>query len=313
MVPASYQNNDLENSVLLLDSTSVNTNTSNKSKLLSRAQSFLLLVLTVAATCLIVAFKNNQAQLSSLRVTSLAGSLASSGDDDDSSKTYDEGYVVSIIGDETTGSGYVDGKGTSALINSVFDVSFATGTGFMYFTDTLNNVIRRYDTSTTEVTTYSGNGAEGYVDTDNLLTAQFNQPQGLIIKGDFCYVADTNNHVIRRIDMVNDKVETYAGNSVSQFSGDGNDATSASLWNPTNVIVSSKKLYIADTYNNRIRVVSSSGIISTYAGSSSTGAYHGDGDAATSAKLYYPRGIVMDSNDNLYIAGGKPNSNLICT
>ena len=91
------------------------------------------------------------------------------------------------------------------------------------------------------------------------------------------------------------------------FSGDGGKATSAKLNNPTNLIVQSTAVFIADTYNNRVRKVDSSGIISTYAGSSTSGSFSGDSGYATSAKLYYPRGLVMDSSSNLFIADSLNN------
>ena len=60
-------------------------------------------------------------------------------------------------------------------------------------------------------------------------------------------------------------------------------------------------MYIADTSNHRIRKVTvSTGIITTIAGSSTSGSYSGDGDAATSAALYYPRGVVLDSSGIQY-------------
>ena len=70
---------------------------------------------------------------------------------------------------------------------------------------------------------------------------------------------------------------------------------------------SSGNVYIADIYNNRIRKVSASdGKISTLAGTGSTG-YSGDGGAATSAKLYYPYGVALDSSGNVYIADTENN------
>jgi hypothetical protein len=89
--------------------------------------------------------------------------------------------------------------------------------------------------------------------------------------------------------------------------GDGGLATSAGLNGPTGVAVDSAgDLYIADKINNRIRKVNTSGIISTMAGTGWAG-YSGDGGPATSATLYFPTGITLDSSGDLFIADTNNN------
>jgi NHL repeat len=108
------------------------------------------------------------------------------------------------------------------------------------------------------------------------------------------YVADRDNHRIRRIDLTG-TITTVAGNGEQGFFGDGGAATSASLNTPTAVAVDSNgNIYIADSNNNRIRVVTG-GTISTFAGNG-TASYSGDGGAAASATLYTPRGVAVDAN-----------------
>jgi sugar lactone lactonase YvrE len=98
-------------------------------------------------------------------------------------------------------------------------------------------------------------------------------------------------------------ITTVAGTGQWAYSGDGGLATSATLYYPGGVTVdASGNLYIADTSNHRIRMVSaSSGIITTVAGTGQW-AYSGDGGLATSATLYDPRGVTVDASGNLYIA-----------
>jgi uncharacterized protein (TIGR03437 family) len=104
-------------------------------------------------------------------------------------------------------------------------------------------------------------------------------------------------------------ITTIAGSlgEIGGYSGDGSAATSALLWGPANVIFdSSGNLYISDSDNDLIRKINSSGTISTFAGSCPatpcTGAFSGDGGAATSAGLNSPSGMTFDSSGNFYIA-----------
>jgi sugar lactone lactonase YvrE len=98
-------------------------------------------------------------------------------------------------------------------------------------------------------------------------------------------------------------INTVAGDGLGGYSGDGGLATSAELYVPVGVTVDTAgNIYIADENNNRIRkVTASTGLISTVAGDGIEG-YSGDGGAATSAKLYYPTGVTLDTGGNIYIA-----------
>ena len=102
-------------------------------------------------------------------------------------------------------------------------------------------------------------------------------------------------------------INTYAGNGSAGFSGDGGAAISASLNYRAGVVVDAAgNLYIADRFNQRIRKVDVSGVISTVAGNGSAG-FSGDGGAATSASLSSPHGVAVDAGGNLYIADFSNN------
>jgi uncharacterized protein (TIGR03437 family) len=127
------------------------------------------------------------------------------------------------------------------------------------------------------------------------------------------FIADTNNHRIRRV-STSGVITTVAGNGVNGYLGDGGPAVSAWLANPTGVAVDgSGNIYFADTtynlipaMNNRVRMVSPNGIISTVAGNGTFGA-SGDGGPAIGAQLANPAGIAIDAAGNLYVADTQDN------
>ena len=151
------------------------------------------------------------------------------------------------------------------------------------------------------INTFAGNGTIGYSgDNGPATSAQLNQPWGVAVDAaGNVYIADTVNNRIRKV--ANGVISTVAGNGTLGYSGDDGPATSAQLSWPAGVAVDSAgNLYVADQNNNRIRKVSN-GVITTVAGNGTPG-YSGDNGPATSAKLYGPKGVAVDSAGNLYIA-----------
>ncbi len=114
------------------------------------------------------------------------------------------------------------------------------------------------------------------------------------------YVADYANCRVRKVTALTGILTTLAGTGDYNYFGDNGPATSAALCNPTIVrLDTSGDVYIADSFNHRIRKVTvSTGIITTIAGSGGTGSYAGDGGAATSASLNYPSGVTVDPAGN---------------
>jgi uncharacterized protein (TIGR03437 family) len=135
--------------------------------------------------------------------------------------------------------------------------------------------------------------------------AALNSPTGIAVdSAGNLYIADTMNN--RILEVSNGTITTVAGNGTQGFGGDNGPATSAQLFRPSGVAVDSAgNLYIADTFNNCIRKVSG-GVITTVAGSGTQG-FSGDNGPATSAQLYWPWGVAVDSAGNLYIADSNNN------
>ena len=160
------------------------------------------------------------------------------------------------------------------------------------------------DTTSYTITTIAGADAadsDGGPATDAFL----NFPFGMAIddQGNL-YVADTENHRIRRVDAESGIITTFAGTGEEGFGGDGGPATEAKLDWPSGVALDAYgNVYIADQENERIRKVDAEGIISTFAGSGSFW-YEGEenGIPATEARLNWPTGVAVDEAGNLYIA-----------
>jgi uncharacterized repeat protein (TIGR01451 family) len=154
-----------------------------------------------------------------------------------------------------------------------------------------------------QITPFAGTGTYGFAgDGGPATAAQFRNPWGLALdSAGNLYIADMSNNRIRKI-TPGGVISTVAGTGVSGFSGDGGAASSAQLSGPGGVAVDAAgNLYIADSFNNRIRRVNPAGIITTVAGTGLAG-FAGDGGLATSARLSFPTGLVLDSAGNLFIA-----------
>ena len=130
------------------------------------------------------------------------------------------------------------------------------------------------------------------------------QPEGIAIAPDGnVYVADPIESVIWKISSEFGGAQSvFAGNSTRGFSGDGGPATKAALNTPYGVAVDRfGNVYIADTYNYRIRKVKPEGVISTIAGNGTPG-YSGDGGPAVHAQFMAPFGLAVDQHENVYVA-----------
>jgi uncharacterized protein (TIGR03437 family) len=219
------------------------------------------------------------------------------------------GTITTVVGNgvsNTTSPCLGDsGLATAAELNSPNALAFDPS-GNLYIADLLDQTVRVVTTSTGNINSYAGicltSGFKG--DTGPAGNAWLSFPAGIAFDsaGDL-YIADANNHRVRKVTGATGKINTVAGTGVSGYNGDGILATSAQLYKPTGVLVdSSGNLYIADSENNRIRKVdASTGIITTVAGNGNAG-YSGDGGGAIESSLWLPYALALDSAGNLFIA-----------
>jgi hypothetical protein len=178
------------------------------------------------------------------------------------------------------------------------------GKGNVFFDDDGNNVIRELSAgSPSEVTTYAGSGTAGYSgDNGPPGEATLNHPTQLAFYSDgSLYIADAGNNVVRKITPAG-IITTVAGTGVAGYNGDNVLATNAWLNFPDSIALDTQgNLYIADAGNNRIRKVSTSGVITTVAGNGN-GGYNGDNLLAIDAELNEPTRVVVDTAGDLFIS-----------
>jgi uncharacterized repeat protein (TIGR03803 family) len=183
-----------------------------------------------------------------------------------------------------------------------------SGDGGLATSAEINDRIRKVTASTGKISTVAGNGVQGYSgDGGPATSAKLFNPEGVAVdSAGNIYIAEWGDGRIRKVTASTGIITTVAGDGTEGYSGDGGPATSAELAYPEEVAVDSAgNIYIADSFNNRIRKVTvSTGTISTVAGDGTYG-YNGDGIAATSAELADPCGVTVDSAGNIYIADSE--------
>jgi hypothetical protein len=201
------------------------------------------------------------------------------------------GVVTTLAG--TGSSGSSNGTGTSASFNQPSGIT-TDGTN-LFLAEHNNNLIRKIVISTGVVTTLAGTGSSGSANGTGT-SASFNNPYGITTDGTNLYVGDTFNHLIRQIVISTGVVTTLAGTG-SSGSANGT-GTSASFYKPYRITTDGTNLYVGDTFNHLIRkIVISTGVVTTLAGTGSSGTANGTG---TSASFNNPIGITTDGT-NLYV------------
>ena len=216
------------------------------------------------------------------------------------------GIITTIAG---TGISGFNGDGmtaTSAQLSYPAGIALDSS-GNIYIADEENNRIRKITVATGMITTIAGYGIAGFSgDGGGANGAQINFPSGVAVDNSGnVFIADYNNHRIRKVTATTGGIATIAGTGTAGLSGDGAAATSAQLNYPVGVALDgSENVYISDAENYRIRKISvATGIITTIAGTTNNlGTFTGDGGAATSATLDIPTSIVIDHSGSVYIA-----------
>ena len=244
--------------------------------------------------------------------------------------TASQGQTISTI----AGGGPNNLAASSSSIGYPWAVAVDSA-GNTYISDNYSNRIFKVDTSTpTQLTVFAGNTVAGYSgDGSTALNATLSGPKGIAFDGaGNLYIADANNSVIRVVNtnssgsttvlgvtIAAGTIATVAGNGTTCFAtkgspkcGDGGPALGPTLTSPSGIFIdASGNLFIADTADNRVREVSTSGTITTVAGTNvacpSPTSPCGDGGLATVAELYSPSSVFVDANGNIFIVDSGDN------
>src|SRR5438105_1462736 len=177
--------------------------------------------------------------------------------------------------------------------------------GALYFCDLDNQRIRRLDLATRRVTTITGTGERAYRgDGGPAINAALNMPHELRfdLKGDL-YIAERDNHVIRKVDMKSGVISTVAGTGTPGFGGDGGPGAKAQLRQPHCILLDRDgTLLICDIGNRRLRRLHlDTGVIETYGGTGEAATAQ-DGASIRQAPLNEPRTLVLAPNGDLFLA-----------
>ena len=220
------------------------------------------------------------------------------------------GTITTVAGIGKIGFSGNGGLATAAELWDPTCVALDT-TANLYIGDLPNYDVRKVAASTGIITTYAGTQVTGYSgDKGPANAATMYGPTACAADSSGnLYLADDANNVIRKVSIATGIITTVAGNGadagtpMGTFSGDGGPALLAGINHPFGVAVDGAgNLYIADTGNQRIRMVSAAtGIITTIAGTGTAG-FSGDRGLATSAEVYNPEGLAVDSSGNVYFA-----------
>ena len=193
------------------------------------------------------------------------------------------------------GTGAGAGAGPRAKVNRPSGIAVAPS-GLVYIADTMNHRIRIFDPRTGMVTTLAGS-VDGFAEGVGA-AAQFNTPTGIAVApSGIVYVADMLNDRIRQIDPATGAVTTLAGSGYGFAEGVG--AAARFAWPSGLAVAPSGVLYVADTYNHRIRQIDpATGAVTTLAGSAA-GFADGIGPAA---QFRCPHGVAVDRHGVVYVA-----------
>jgi hypothetical protein len=228
-----------------------------------------------------------------------SGALYIADRDNHSIRRVYRGLITTVAGSSTAGYAGDGGPATSARLWSPTGVA-VDRSGALYIADRDNHRVRRVANGV--ITTLAGTGTAGFSGDGGPATgARLWSPAGLFVdRNGTLYIADRDNQRLRRV--ASGVITTTAGNGDAAYAGDGGPAPAASLAYPTAVCGDAQGgLYVADRYNQRLRLIQPDGTMATFAGTGLFGS-SGDGGPGRSGQLANPTGVAVDSTGQVWIA-----------
>ncbi|MDQ4121531.1 MAG: redoxin domain-containing protein [Acidobacteriota bacterium] len=208
--------------------------------------------------------------------------------------------VETIAGTGEQGHFQPAGKARTVSLNSPWDLQLVGQELFVAMAG--NHQIWRLDLTKNEIGAFAGSGREERED-GSLTESGFAQPSGLAFDGKFLYVADSESNIIRRIDLRAKKVETLVGGDLFEFGDTDGEGDTARLQHPLGVVAVDKRIFIADTYNHKIKSLNPAfRSVRTFVGQGKPG-----NENSVKASFYEPGGISQ-ANGKLFVADTNNHS-----
>lgn len=212
------------------------------------------------------------------------------------------GIITTVAGTGSEGYSGDGGPATKATFNQPYSLQI-DGNGDIYIVDRLNSVIRKVDGVTGIITTVAGTGVAGYGgDGGPGTAAQLKEPNDCFLDGlGGLLIADIQDQRIRRLNLSNGIINTFAGNGQKERTGDGGPAIEAGILGARAVCNDGQgNTYISEREGNGVRKIDSTGRMSTIAGTGE-GGYTGDGGPALTSTWGAPKALRCDQQGNILV------------
>lgn len=221
-----------------------------------------------------------------------------------------DGKISIVAGTGNPGWSGDGGPATAAKLHEPYEVRFDS-TGNIFWVERLSHSVRKYDAKTGIITTIAGTGTAGFSGDDGPATrAQLNEPHSIgFDKSGNLYICDVRNHRIRKVDMKNGKISTFAGTGEKKPTPDGAVASTAPLNGPRALdFDGSGNLWVALREGNAVyRIDARSGTVHHVAGTGKKG-FTGNGGPAKDAELSGPKGLAVGPQGNVFLADTESHS-----
>jgi DNA-binding beta-propeller fold protein YncE len=214
------------------------------------------------------------------------------------------GIITTVAGNGSAGFSGDGGAATRAQLNEPYGIVLGAD-GNLFVADRLNRRVRRVDGRTGIITTIAGNGTKTFSGDGGPATAAgLVEPNGVALdwSGQNLFIADVAGNRVRKVDLANGRISTFAGTGRARHDGDGRPAAAASIWGARGVDLGPDgSVYILEREGNTLRVVNpSTDVITTIAGTGTKG-YSGDGGPARLATFNGPKELAVDAKGNIWV------------